>query len=226
MTRLLELISRLRRKGLLGSLRVVGARLGCYYWRIVLLERDLAPPKQHRRQPDLRVVEIGPDLLPNVARAFSHYGDNPAALMQAGHSGYALLTPEDEVAGMTWVAANDYYDAQLYRCLVPVPPGCVYQFAGEIAPAYRRTGAVLVLLEGVWSAQRQRGMTRTRALVNRDNLPALKLHVGLDFQELGEEVQVFCLFGCLHYHRWRRYPVPSLAHLPRARRLSGERPET
>ncbi|KTT28975.1 hypothetical protein RSA46_12150 [Pseudomonas oryzihabitans] len=226
MTRLLEFFSRLRRKGLLGSLRVLGERLGCYCWTVVLLERDLVPPKEHRRRQDLRVVEITPDLLPAVSEEFNHYGDNLTALMNGGYIGYAILTPQDQVAGMTWVTDKDYYDDQLYRCLVPVPPACAYQFAGEIAPAYRRTGAVVVLLDGVWRAQRQRGMTRTRALVNRRNLPALKLHVGLDFQELGQEVQVFCLFGCLHYHRWRRYQVPSLAHVRRAGRLSAERSET
>lgn len=224
MNGLRELFARVRRKGLLGSLRVLAERLGCYRWTLVLLERDLALPYQSRRNKDLRVVEITPALLPAVARQFNHYGDNLAALLHDGQTGYALLTPTDEVIGMTWVAHRDYYDGQLYRCLVPVPSDCAYQFTGEIAPAYRRTGAVLILLERMWQEQRQKQRRRMRVLINRRNLPALKLHLGLDFQELGQEVEVFCLFGCLHYHRWNHYDASTLDHLRRPRRPAAEQP--
>lgn len=223
MNSLRELLARFRRKGLLGSLRVLGERFGCYRWTLVLLERDLTLPYQHRRNQNLQVVEITPDLLPAVCRQFSHYGDDLAALFHDGQTGYALLTPMDEIIGMTWVANQDYYDGQLYRCVVPVPADCAYQFTGEIVPAYRRTGAVLFLLEQIWEQQRQKQRRRMRVLINRRNLPALKLHVGLDFQELGQEVEVFCLFGCLHYHRWNRYVPPTLDHLRRPSRSAAER---
>lgn len=218
MIRLGDGLARIRRKGLLGSLRVLGERLGCYRWRLVLLERDLTLPHQHRRNRNLQVVRITPALLPAVARQFAHYGDDLAALHRGGQTGYAILAPTDEVVGMTWVANQDYYDSQLYRCLIPVPAECAYQFTGEIAPAYRRTGAVLALLEHIWQDQQRQGCRRMRVLINRRNLAALKLHLGLAFEELGEEVEVFCLFGCLHYHRWRRYQPPSLDHLRRVRR--------
>lgn len=218
MIRLGDGLARIKRKGLLGSLRVLGERLGCYRWRLVLLERDLTLPHQHRRNRNLQVVRITPALLPAVARQFAHYGDDLAALHRSGQTGYAILAPTDEVVGMTWVANQDYYDSQLYRCLIPVPAECAYQFTGEIAPAYRRTGAVLALLEHIWQDQQRQGCRRMRVLINRRNLAALKLHLGLAFEELGEEVEVFCLFGCLHYHRWRRYQPPSLDHLRRMRR--------
>jgi L-amino acid N-acyltransferase YncA len=220
MIRLGDGLARIRRKGLLGSLRVLGERLGCYRWRLVLLERDLTLPHQHRRNRNLRVVRITSALLPAVAQQFAHYGDDLAALYRSGQTGYALLTPTDDVVGMTWVANQDYYDSQLYRCLIPVPAECAYQFTGEIVPAYRRTGAVVALLEHIWQDQERQGCRRMRVLINRRNLPALKLHLGLDFEELGEEVEVFCLFGRLHYHRWRRYPTPSLDHLRRLRRTA------
>lgn len=220
MIRLGDGLARIRRKGLLGSLRVLGERLGCYRWRLVLLERDLTLPHQHRRNRNLQVVRITSALLPAVAQQFAHYGDDLAALYRSGQTGYALLTPTDDVVGMTWVANQDYYDSQLYRCLIPVPAECAYQFTGEIVPAYRRTGAVVALLEHIWQDQERQGCRRMRVLINRRNLPALKLHLGLDFEELGEEVEVFCLFGRLHYHRWRRYPTPSLDHLRRLRRTA------
>ena len=118
---------------------------------------------------------------------------------------------------MVWISERDYYDDQLYRCWMRIPPGCLYQFAGECAVPYRGSGVVILAQKLLWDEYRERGFKATRALVNVRNEPALKMHMRLGFQEVGESLHVYCLLRCLHFHRRRPYHQTRLHHLRRGR---------
>lgn len=219
-----QLWEKLRRKGLRGSLRILRERFLYRHWVLLVLERELVTPlplPPRLVEANWPAVTVTARHLPTLRRYFPAYLPTVTDLLKReGVTGFAHLDREGHAACMVWVSDRDYYDNHLYRCWVRVPHECIYQFAGEVAPPYRARGLPLLVLDRVWAHYRDRGFTRTRALVSCSNPPALTMHTRLGFREIGESVHVYCLFGCLHLSRSERYAGRRLP-APRPRAVIG-----
>ncbi len=218
MSRLSALLEKIRRKGLRDSLRVLRERYFYYHWELLSVERSLALPVPcpvtTRRWPQ---VPIDRALLPAFEKYFSAQLPAIRGLLDKGCRGNAHLDADGNVMLMIWINERDYYDDQLYRCWIRIPPGCIYQFAGECALPYRGTGVVVLAQKLIWEHYRERGFKATRAVVNVRNEAALKMHMRMGFTEVGESIHVYCLLRCLHFHRRVPYHQPRLLHLRKSR---------
>lgn len=220
-----ELLTRVRRKGLLGSLRVLCERYLYYHWELLTLERDLSLPAPARpRAERWPVVVIDHTQLQRLEKYFSHYLPSIRDLLKReGVHGRAHLNESGDAVCIVWVSEHDYYDSHLYRCWVRLPSACIYQFAGEVAPDYQRFGIPILAMRLLWEEYLAKGFQATRALVNTRNQVALSTHMGMNFREVGESTHVYCLFGCLHFSRRLSYSEPKLAHLQRPTRQHKEK---
>ena len=144
MSRLTGLLARIRRKGLRGSLRVLRERFFYYHWELLTLERSLALPVPCPINPGRwPQVPITRELLPAFDKYFKAQLPAIRGLLDKGSRGSAHLDEDGNVMMMVWISERDYYDDQLYRCWMRIPPGCLYQFAGECAVPYRGSGVVI-----------------------------------------------------------------------------------
>lgn len=220
-----ELLARVRKRGLRGSLHLLRERCVYYHWELLTLERDLSPPAINRpRAERWPAVVIDSPVLPRLEKYFSRYLPTIRDLLNRdGVRGSAYLDENGDAVGIAWVSEHDYYDSHLYRCWIRLPPGCIYQFALEVAPAYQRIGIPILAARLLWAEYRARGFHLTRALVNTRNQVALSTHMGVGFREVGESVHVYCLFGCLHFSRRQSYSEPRLAHLQKPTRKHEEK---
>lgn len=213
-----SLLEKIRRKGLIGSARLLWARCIYRHDELIWMERalDLQAPRFPRHNP-WRKEPITDALLPAFDRYFSLYKPGLPALIHSDSHGEAFLDAEGEVIGMAWFRSSDYYDDQTYHCWLRLPPGRIYQFAGEVAPPYRGTGMPVLLQRERWKAFLEEGFSHTRAVVNMNNKPALQMHVKLGFEEVGESIHLYRLFGGLNFHSFRYYDGKRLQHLRRSR---------
>jgi len=226
MMQLPSLFDKIRRKGLLGSLRLLWARCVYRHDELIWMERALDLPAPHfPRQSPWRKITITETLLPAFDRHFARYKPGLVSLIRSGSVGEAYLDDNGHVIGMAWFRRNDYYDDQTYHCWLRLPPGRIYQFAGEVAQPYRGTVMAVLLQREPWKKFLAEGFSHTRSVVNISNQPALKMHVKLGFYEIGESIHVYCLFNCLNFHRYSRYEGRRLQHL-RKSRFSAQAPES
>ncbi len=218
MTEMHSLLDKIKRKGLLGSARLLWARCVYRHDELIWMERalDLPAPRFPRQSP-WRKERITDALLPAFDRYFSLYKPGLPALIRSGSLGEAFLDADGQVIGMAWFRRSDYYDDQTYHCWLRLPPGRIYQFAGEVAPPYRGSGMAVLLQRDPWKAFLEEGFSHTRAVVNMNNMPALQMHVKLGFEEVGESIHLYRLFNCLNFHRFRRYDGKRLENLRKSR---------
>jgi len=209
------LLNKIRNKGLWVSLQIFCEHYLYHHWELLTLERQLALPTPSRALGAHRTLieHIERTHVPMLACYFSRYRRAVESLLDQGLHGIGCCDDQGNIIAMMWISERDYYDDQLYHCWVRLPPHCIYQFAGEVALPHRGSEIALVVQHEAWDAYRQRGFTHTRALVNTRNQPALKMHVHLDFDEIGEAIHVYCLFGCLYYNHSAPYHEPRLLHL-------------
>lgn len=221
MSRLSTLLEKIHRKGLRGSWRVLRERYFYYHWELLTMERSLALPVpcpiSQARWPQVRISHA---LLPAFEKYFGAQLPAIRGLLDKGCHGNAHLDEHGDVMIMVWVNERDYYDDQLYRCWIRIPPGCIYQFAGECAVPYRGTGVVVLAQKLIWDEYRERGFKATRAVVNVRNDAALKMHVRMGFQEVGESIHVYGVLRLLRFHRRTPYHLPRLQHLRKDRPAS------
>ncbi|MDR1888044.1 MAG: hypothetical protein LBQ81_01440 [Zoogloeaceae bacterium] len=214
MSSIAGLFGKIRRKGWRGTLRILCERFIYRRWELVMLERplDIAPPMRLSAQR-WRHTRISPETLPKLEKYFSRYLPAVRELLARGLRGDMFLNDEGDAIGMMWVSFQDYYDNHLYHCWVRLPPGCMYQFAGEIAPPWRGVGLPLLGMCIACEEFPQLGYHAVRSLVDTSNLPALTLHIRLGFREIGEVTHAYRLLRFLHFSRTRPYHEPRFLHL-------------
>lgn len=218
MTEKRSLLEKIKRKGLIGSARLLWARCVYRHDELIWMERALdLPAPRFPRHSQWRQVRITEALLPAFDRYFSLYKPGLSALIHSDSLGEAFLDADGQVIGMAWFRRSDYYDDQTYHCWLRLPPGRIYQFAGEVAPPYRGSGMAVLLQREPWKVFLEEGFSHTRAVVNMNNTPALRMHVKLGFEEIGESIHLYRLFNCLKFHRFGRYDGKRLGHLRRSR---------
>jgi ribosomal protein S18 acetylase RimI-like enzyme len=218
MTEKRSLLEKIKRKGLIGSARLLWARCVYRHDELIWMERALdLPAPRFPRHSQWRQIRITEALLPAFDRYFSLYKPGLPALIHSDSLGEAFLDADGQVIGMAWFRRSDYYDDQTYHCWLRLPPGRIYQFAGEVAPPYRGSGMAVLLQREPWKVFLEEGFSHTRAVVNMNNTPALRMHVKLGFEEIGESIHLYRLFNCLKFHRFGRYDGKRLCHLRRSR---------
>ncbi|MDR2625388.1 MAG: hypothetical protein LBC37_03570 [Zoogloeaceae bacterium] len=229
MKSLLELPAKIRRKGWRGTLRVLCERFLYRHQELLTVERSLEAPLSKR----LKVyrwqhVHLHEETLPKLEKYFAHY--LPAVrklLAQEGVRGEAFADENGDVIGMVWMTNRDYYEP-LYHRWIRLPPGHMYQFAGEVAEPYRNTGMPLRYLRGLCEqGYHELGCHVARSLVDARNLPAVLLHMHMGFRETGEATHVYTLFRFLHFTRICAYREPRFAswQKPERNRISPQKLE-
>ncbi|MDR2365576.1 MAG: hypothetical protein LBD68_06955 [Zoogloeaceae bacterium] len=210
-----ELIGKIRRKGLRGVLRVLRERFVYRHWELLTLERSLDAPLPKRLSAERwGRARIGRESLPKLEKYFSHYLPAAREFLDKGMHGEMFTDADGNAVGILWVTDRDYYDDQLYHCWVRLPPGCLYQFAGEVAMPCRGVGLPLLGLRlACEDGPRLFGCHAIRSLVDARNLPALTTHIRLGFREVGEVTHAYRLFRYFHFSRACAYPSPRFLHL-------------
>ncbi len=222
--RIAELINKARSKGLKHSARLLFQICVFSHWKLYLLERPLAQVSVEVRQP-LHLARIEPDNLKLFEKYLSHYIPSIRVFLQQGSHPQVCVNEHQDAYLMFWVhEGGDYYDRQLYKCRIPVPEDCIYQFAGELAKEYRPSRHVIYLLQQVWNQYCERGFTRTRSLVNANNPRALRIHQKLGFAETGTVIHVYRLFGVFSFARYEISSENNLNVQPSASAEPGEHP--
>jgi ribosomal protein S18 acetylase RimI-like enzyme len=201
-----ELRRKLRRKGLVGSVRFLFEHGVFAHRQLLWFDRELSGhlltvPRRHAWQ----YVDIQPDLLP----AFhSHFPHKQAVirdlLAQPDLHGYAALNPRGEVCAYLWISPRDYHDTHYYQGWFAVNPGDAYLFALEIASEHRGSALFFGGQDLVWQLLQQRGYHRALAVVDVRNQLMLSLIERLGFCADGRIVHVYTLFGWLRFSRQTR----------------------
>lgn len=174
--RLAELIDKIRAKGLKRSAKLLFQICLFSHWKLYLLERPLALVSVKVRKP-LHLARIEPDNLKLFEKYFSHYIPSIKIFLQQGSRPHVCVNENQDAYLMVWAhEGGDYYDRQLYRCRIPVPEDCIYQFAGGLAKEYQPNRLVAYVQQQMWNHYVERGFTRTRSLVNANNSRALRMH--------------------------------------------------
>jgi len=196
-----DLLTKVRRKGLYGTLRLLCACCLYSHWRLIWLQRDLsqAPPRLQRRH-HWRYQPITRELLPAFEHHFAQHRRVMGELLeQEGVRGIAAIDDQGHVCAFLWYSDRDYYDPHYYRCWFPVTPPSVYLFALEVAPGHRGSALLVVGQEQLWEQLRALGFQRALAVVEARNLPARKLLGRLGFEPMGWQTGIFTLLGCLRF---------------------------
>lgn len=216
-------LQRLRQKGLRRALRPLWQRHVFMHWQLVWLYRDpLAPvPRQRTRPcPPLELVDITVHNTDAFARHFPEQLQTMHTLAEQGHTGHMYLDGAGDAVAMVWGSMRDYHDEHYYGCSFPVQAGEYFQFAGEVSRPYHGTGLSTRVQTDLWAAMLAKGCTRVVNVVALDNLPAVKMHLQLDYHEMGRITHVYKLLGRWRFSRVSQYNGSCLEHLRSKRKAA------
>ena len=201
-----EILDKVREKGLARTFSIVWQRLVFQRLTLHVLERPLSLPTRNIRT-EAKPVAVTENNMDIFRKHFSGYMVSIEKFLSEGCRPVVYLDEEGSNAiAMFWVhEGGDYKDDMLYKCTIPVPDDCIYQFAGEIAPHLR--GRAVQFVYGaqfqIWEEYLERGYRAVRALVNERNTIAMNMHSRLQFKKIGTSIHAYTLFGCLRWARVR-----------------------
>lgn len=210
------LLARIQRKGLRRTLVTLWQRHVFFHWELLWMERDLLTPvgalplKEH---PPVRLATITEDNAGAFARHFGDRVETMRELAREGHTGHMYLDEAGDAVAFIWASTRDYHDRHYYGCTFPVAPGDFFEFGGEMTPAYFGSRLSLDAQVELWQAMHARGCTRVVDVVETHNVPALKLHLRMGYQEQGRVLHVYGLFGRWKLFRENRYQGSRLVPL-------------
>ncbi|QCI12599.1 N-acetyltransferase [Pseudomonas putida] len=199
---------RIKRKGLRNTLNAAFKRFVFYHWELVWMERDLVspvPPHRLKPYPPLRVEAITVNNVKAFARYFGDRVETMRELAAEGHTGLMFLDDAGDVVAFIWGSARHYHDRHFYGCWFPVGPGEFFEFGGELTRKYWGTELSVDLQLALWKAMAAQGCTKVVDVCEQHNIPALKLHLRMGYQEQGRIMNVYCLFGRWKFFRESRY---------------------
>lgn len=199
---------RIKRKGLRNTLNAAFKRFVFYHWELVWMERDLVspvPPHRLKPYPPLRVESITVNNVKAFARYFGDRVETMRELAAEGHTGLMFLDDAGDVVAFIWGSARHYHDRHFYGCWFPVGPGEFFEFGGELTRKYWGTELSVDLQLALWKAMAAQGCTKVVDVCEQHNIPALKLHLRMGYQEQGRIMNVYCLFGRWKFFRESRY---------------------
>lgn len=124
-----------------------------------------------------------------------------------------FLDDAGDVVAFIWGSARHYHDRHFYGCWFPVGPGEFFEFGGELTRKYWGTELSVDLQLALWKAMADQGCSKVVDVCEQHNIPALKLHLRMGYQEQGRIMNVYCLFGRWKFFRESRYTESRLEPL-------------
>lgn len=208
MSKLQKLKDRIKQKGLRHTFITLWKRFVYFHWELLWMERDLVSPiPPHKLKPysPLRLQTI----TAQNAEAFAkHFGDRVgtmAELADEGHTGHMYLDDQGNAVAFIWGSNGDYYDRHYYGCRFPVKAGEFFEFGGEQIRAYWGSMLSVDFQLDLWKAMQAKGCNKVVDVCETHNIPALKLHIRMGYQEQGRVMHVYGLFGRWRFFRETRY---------------------
>lgn len=202
------LLAQIRRKGLRRTLLTLWRRHVFFHWELLWMERDLVTPVRPHTLKEHPPVRLEPITEANAAAFARHFGDRVETmreLAREGHTGHMYLDEAGDAVAFIWASTRDYHDRHYYGCTFPVQPGDFFEFGGEMIPAYFGSRLSVDAQVDLWQAMHERGCSRVVDVVETHNVPALKLHLRMGYQEQGRVLHVYGLFGRWKLFRESRY---------------------
>lgn len=203
MSALQQLQVRIKQKGLRRTFKTVWERYVFFHWELLWMERDLdTPVLPHKLRPysPVRLVTIDTHNVDAFTKYFGDRVETMRELAAEGHTGLMSLNEEGNAIGFIWGSNRDYHDRHYYGCWFPVKPGEFFEFGGEIIRSYFGTRLSVDGQMALWKAMQAQGCTKVVDVCETHNIPALKLHIRMGYQEQGRVAHVYGLFG-----RWRLF---------------------
>ena len=211
-----KLHEHIKRKGLGRTFSTLWKRYVFFHWELLWMERDLVspvPPHKLRPYSPVRQVTITPE---NATAFAKHFGDRVgtmAELAAEGHTGLMYLDDEGHAIGFIWASTRDYFDRHYYGCLFPVKEGEFFEFGGEMTRAYFGTRLSADAQVSLWETMRAKGCHTVVDVCETHNIPALKMHLRMGYQEQGRVTHVYGVFGRWRLFRETRYDGSRLSDL-------------
>lgn len=203
-----KLHQHIKRKGLRATIRVVWRRYVFVHWELLWMKRDLVspvPPHQLKPYPPLRMKTI---TVHNAAAFARHFGDRVSTMEELaaeGYTGHMYLDGNGDAVAFIWGSTRAYQDRHFYGCTFPVKKGEFFEFGGELARAYWGTTLSVDLQLQLWKAMRTQGCNTVVDVCDAHNIPAMRLHLRMGYQEQGRIQHVYRLFGRWRFFRETRY---------------------
>ena len=216
MSGLQKLKERIRQKGLQKVLKTLYERYIFFHWELLWMERDLispVAPHNLRDHPAVRLVEITPENADAFAR---HFGDRVKTMRELaaeGHTGHMYLDEQGDAVAFIFGSMRDYHDRHYYGCTFPVKPGEFFEFGGEMTRAYFGTRLSADAQVSLWETMRAKGCHTVVDVCETHNIPALKMHLRMGYQEQGRVTHVYGVFGRWRLFRETRYDGSRLSDL-------------
>ncbi|WP_339538869.1 N-acetyltransferase [Pseudomonas sp. RA_15y_Pfl2_54] len=203
-----KLRERIKQKGLSHTVGTLWKRYVFFHWELLWMERDLVspvPPHKLRPYEGLRKVDITPH---NAGVFAKHFGDRVATMAELaaeGHTGHMYLDADGHAVAFIWGSIRDYHDRHYYGCNFPVKPGEFFEFGGEMTRAYFGSSLSVDVQVALWEAMAAQGCNKVVDVCETRNIPAMKLHIRMGYQEQGRVTHLYCLFGRWRFFRETRY---------------------
>ena len=203
-----KLSEHIKHKGLRATVAKIWKHFFFAHQELLWMERDLVtpvPPHKLRPYAPLRLETITPH---NTLAFSKHFGDRVgtmAELAAEGHTGHMYVDDEGHACGFIWGSTRDYHDRHYYGCWFPVKPGEFFEFGGEMTRAYFGTSLSVDVQVALWEAMQAQGCNKVVDVCETHNIPALKLHIRMGYQEQGRVTHVYGLFGRWRFYRETRY---------------------
>ncbi|WP_327439688.1 N-acetyltransferase [Pseudomonas donghuensis] len=216
MSGLQKLKERIRQKGLQKVLKTLYERYIFFHWELLWMERDLVspvPPHNLRDHPAVRLVDITAENADAFARYFGDRVQTMRELAAEGHTGHMYLDEQGDAVGFIFASMRDYHDRHYYGCTFPVKPGEFFEFGGEMTRAYFGTRLSADAQVSLWETMRAKGCHTVVDVCETHNIPALKMHLRMGYQEQGRVTHVYGLFGRWRLFRETRYDGSRLSDL-------------
>lgn len=208
--------------GLLGFIRRIYHK---WFWQsveLVWLRLDLTqslPSATGRNRWQIKFLTDTD--LPHCKRYFEQHIPVYQRLLQQGLLGTIGIVDNDVVA-IFWVSPKSYFDHDQYHCEFIVEGQEFYQFAGEVAQPLRGSGIALDVQLYAWHNMQLQGYHYSICTIDSINVPSLKLHFHVGFDECGKMTRVHRYLGRYYWVKHERYNEPkfkALADRYRRKRL-------
>ncbi|MBN3861978.1 GNAT family N-acetyltransferase [Pseudomonas frederiksbergensis] len=203
-----KLRQHIKHKGLLATIRGGWKRYVFVHWELLWMRRDLVspvPPHHLKPYPPLRMKTI---TVQNATAFTRHFGDRVntmAELAAEGYTGHMYLDDKGDTVAFIWGSTRAYHDRHFYGCTSAVNKGEFFEFGGELARAYWGSTLSVDLQLQLWKAMHAQGCNTVVDVCDADNIPAMKLHIRMGYQEQGRALHVYRLFGRWRFFRETRY---------------------
>lgn len=201
----LELVNKIKNKGIKKSFLIFINSYIFSHWKLYLLERPLNT-ESIKIRTELEPAKITDKNINIFEKNFNSYIPSIKKLLIEGSKPVVFTDENNDAYAMLWIhEGGDYYDKLLYKCKIPIPQDSIYQFAGEVAKDKRGGRITVYAQQYVWNKYYDKGFKTARALVNGNNTPAIRMHLKLDFKEIGQLIHIYRLFSLFTFAKYEKY---------------------